>query len=123
MSLITDPLYLIHINRIKFLRMDERGERIISFPPTVMSNDYVRLAAPIYPEIQYCYSPSYDSYFNEPSFTGGSKLTSSPRTTKSHYRLRKAPPAAVNLKAEITTDSEEDDIEEDKLIPSSSGSG
>ncbi|KAI8876766.1 SIN1-domain-containing protein [Backusella circina FSU 941] len=124
MSLITDPLYLIHINRIKFLRMDERGERIISFPPTVMSNDYVRLAAPIYPEIQYCYSPSYDSYFNEPSFTGGSKLTSSPRTTKSpHYRMRKAPLAAVNLKTEMTTDSEEDDIDEDKLIPSSSGSG
>ncbi|RCH79984.1 hypothetical protein CU097_004078, partial [Rhizopus azygosporus] len=79
MSLITDPLYLIHISRIKFLRVDERGERIISFPPTVMSDDYVRLAAPLYPEMQYCYSPPMTE----------SKLTTSPRTTKRSYRHRK----------------------------------
>ncbi|KAI8327007.1 stress-activated map kinase interacting protein 1-domain-containing protein [Choanephora cucurbitarum] len=90
MSLITDPLYLIHISRIKFLRMDERGERIISFPPTVMSDDYVRLAAPIYPEMQYCYSPVYDSLLNENTVS----LTSSPRTTKRTYRKR--PPTQLN---------------------------
>ncbi|KAI8334057.1 stress-activated map kinase interacting protein 1-domain-containing protein [Blakeslea trispora] len=90
MSLITDPLYLIHISRIKFLRMDERGERIISFPPTVMSDDYVRLAAPIYPEMQYCYSPVYDTFLNDNTVS----LTSSPRTTKRTYRKR--PPTQLN---------------------------
>lgn len=89
MSLINDPLYLIHISRIKFLRMDERGERIISFPPTVMSDDYVRLAAPVYPEMQYCYSPVYDSFLNNEGHVTATNITSSPRTTKRNYRQRK----------------------------------
>ncbi|KAI8083989.1 stress-activated map kinase interacting protein 1-domain-containing protein [Gilbertella persicaria] len=140
MSLITDPLYLIHISRIKFLRMDERGERIITFPPTVMSDDYVRLAAPIYPEMQYCYSPVYDSLLNENTVN----LTSSPRTTKRTYRAR--PPALLNkplptipqqrlpnpvmtptmmsttTKAQ-ETDSEDDDIEIEDKQALFSGSG
>lgn len=89
MSLINDPLYLIHISRIKLLRMDERGERIISFPPTVMSDDYVRLAAPVYPEMQYCYSPVYDSFINSEGHVTATNITSSPRTTKRNYRQRK----------------------------------
>ncbi|KAI8976438.1 stress-activated map kinase interacting protein 1-domain-containing protein [Pilobolus umbonatus] len=94
MSLITDPLYLIHLSRIKFLRLDERGERIISFPPNVMSDDYVRLAAPVYPEIQYCYSPVYDTLVDNNSF--GISLKNSPRTTKrAHYRHRKQPITTV----------------------------
>ncbi|KAI7898040.1 stress-activated map kinase interacting protein 1-domain-containing protein [Cokeromyces recurvatus] len=121
MSLITDPLYIIHTSRIKFLRMDERGERIITFPPTIMSDDYVRLAAPIYPEMQYCYSPIYDSYLNN----NHPLLTSSPRTTKRNYRQRKPlhlPNLVVgkgigNKMNESSTDSEEDDgIEVDKQI-------
>lgn len=97
MSLITDPLYLIHISRVKFLRMDERGERIISFPPTVMSDDYVRLASPVYPEMQYCYSPVYDNYMNDSGrFSNG--LTSSPRTTKRNYRHRKQLPSNANVR-------------------------
>jgi hypothetical protein len=97
MSLITDPLYLIHISRVKFLRMDERGERIITFPPTVMSDDYVRLAAPVYPEMQYCYSPVYDNYMNDSGgFNNG--LTSSPRTTKRNYRHRKQLPSNANTR-------------------------
>lgn len=89
MSLINDPLYLIHISRIKFLRMDERGERIISFPPTVMSDDYVRLAAPVYPEMQYCYSPVYDTFLNNEGHVTATNISSSPRTTKRNYRQRK----------------------------------
>jgi hypothetical protein len=97
MSLITDPLYLIHISRIKFLRIDERGERIITFPPTVMSDDYVRLAAPVYPEMQYCYSPVYDNYLNDGGgFNTG--LKSSPRTTKRNYRNRKQLPNNANVR-------------------------
>lgn len=69
--------------------MDERGERIISFPPTVMSDDYVRLAAPVYPEMQYCYSPVYDSFINSEGHVTATNITSSPRTTKRNYRQRK----------------------------------
>ncbi|KAI9276030.1 stress-activated map kinase interacting protein 1-domain-containing protein [Sporodiniella umbellata] len=110
MSLITDPLYLIHISRIKLLRIDERGERIVSFPPNVLSDDYVRLAAPVYPEMQYCYSPTYDSYLNE------TKLMSSPHTNKRNYRSRnqKAPfPIVQTAKADISA-SEEEETEPEK---------
>lgn len=104
MSLITDPLYFIHLSRIKFLRLDERGERIISFPPNVMSDDYVRLAAPIYPEMQYCYSPVYDT-LNDTQL--GITLKNSPRTTKrGHYRHRY--PIAVPAPLEVKGDSEEE---------------
>ena len=110
------------------MRMDERGERIITFPPTVMSDEYVRLAAPVYPEMQYCYSPVYDSYLNADSGYNGGKITSSPRTTKRNYRQRKAQQqSALNKfryptqntiteqseRKDSTTDSEEDDIEVD----------
>lgn len=122
MSLITDPLYLIHTNRIKFLRIEERAERIITFPPTVMSDDYVRLAAPIYPEMQYCYSPVYEGMSTQEPF-GGNKITCSPRTTKRTYRQRIPQPhnlknnnytarypAAANVESRKDTDSEDDDI-------------
>ncbi|CEP18939.1 hypothetical protein [Parasitella parasitica] len=69
--------------------MDERGERIISFPPTVMSDDYVRLAAPGYPEMQYCYSPVYDTFISNEGHVTATNITSSPRTTKRNYRQRK----------------------------------
>ncbi|GAN11225.1 conserved hypothetical protein [Mucor ambiguus] len=69
--------------------MDERGERIISFPPTVMSDDYVRLAAPVYPEMQYCYSPVYDTFLNNEGHVTATNISSSPRTTKRNYRQRK----------------------------------
>ncbi|KAI9303192.1 stress-activated map kinase interacting protein 1-domain-containing protein [Cunninghamella echinulata] len=88
MALTTDADYLIHLMRVKFLRMDDRGERIMAFPPSVMSDDYVRLAAPRYPEMQYCYSPSYDLNTKEnPIF--GTGLVSSPRTKRTQYRQRK----------------------------------
>lgn len=88
MALITDTEFLIHMMRIKFLRMDDRGERIMAFPPTVMSDDYVRLAAPCYPEMQYCYSPAYDMGSKDnPIF--GTGLISSPRTKRTQYRSRK----------------------------------
>ncbi|KAI8371491.1 stress-activated map kinase interacting protein 1-domain-containing protein [Radiomyces spectabilis] len=91
MALTTDADFLIHMMRIKFLRMDERGERIISFHPTVMSDDYIRLAAPTYPEMQYCYSPVYESLATKDVSTApfGTGLVSSPRTKRSHYRLRR----------------------------------
>lgn len=116
MSLLTDPLYLIHISRIKLLRVDERGERVISFSPTVMSDDYVRLAAPVYPEMQYCYSPGHESHLSD------SKLTTSPRTTKRTYRHRKTqqkqqfPSIAVppnvrpKRRESSTTESEEEEL-------------
>ncbi|RCH90029.1 hypothetical protein CU098_007328, partial [Rhizopus stolonifer] len=107
MSLITDPLYLIHISRIKLLRVDERGERIVDFPPNVMSDDYVRLAAPVYPEMQYCYSPTYDSYLNE------TKLTSSPHTTKRTYRHRNQKTSFPIIRPTTTTKKELSESEEE----------
>jgi hypothetical protein len=113
--------------------MDERGERIITFPPTVMSDEYVRLAAPVYPEMQYCYSPVYDSYLNPDSnYNSNNKIISSPRTTKRNYRQRKPQQTTLNKFSnmmyttqnvvpgqndakESTTDSEDDDIEVEKL--------
>ncbi|KAG0172682.1 hypothetical protein DFQ28_009660 [Apophysomyces sp. BC1034] len=55
-----------------------------------MSCDYIRLAAPTYPEMQFCYSPVYDSALSKDQVPfGNTALTSSPRTKHSHYKLRK----------------------------------
>lgn len=122
MSLITDPLYLIHTSRIKFLRIEERGDRIISFPPTVMSDDYVRLAAPIYPEMQYCYSPVYDGISNTMQ---SQRISCSPRTTKRNYRQRI--PLKTNFSArypnttvQVETRKESADSEDEELVASHS---
>lgn len=59
---------------------------MISFSANVMSNDYIRTAAPIYPEMHLCYSPVYDN----PITMGASNLlTNSPRTMRSGLRTRK----------------------------------
>ncbi|KAI9323844.1 stress-activated map kinase interacting protein 1-domain-containing protein [Dichotomocladium elegans] len=54
-----------------------------------MSDDYIRLAAPTYPEMQYCYSPVYDNFITKGGTGTGTGLISSPRTKRTHYRLRK----------------------------------
>ncbi|KAG2202771.1 hypothetical protein INT47_004795 [Mucor saturninus] len=125
MSLITDPLYLIHTSRIKFLRIEERGERIISFPPTVMSDDYVRLAAPIYPEMQYCYSPVYDGISNN----NNNRISCSPRTTKRNYRQRLPTTLKTNFSARypnmntnVETRKESPDSEDEDIVASNSSS-
>ncbi|KAL1918770.1 uncharacterized protein VTP21DRAFT_2792 [Calcarisporiella thermophila] len=57
MSLITDPAFLIHQLRVKYLRVDDRiGAKIMSFGPNIMANDYIKTAAP-FPETSYCISP------------------------------------------------------------------
>lgn len=127
MSLITDPNYLVHQMRIKFLRTDERGERLISFSPNVMSNDYIRTAAPIYPEMHLCYSPVYDN----PLLMGAGNLINSPRTIRTGLRTRKkdmpppsnptyAQPATLNAAvddAKASVDSAEDyETEENDII-------
>jgi hypothetical protein len=127
MSLITDPNYLVHQMRIKFLRTDERGERLISFSPNVMSNDYIRTAAPIYPEMHLCYSPVYDN----PMLMGTGNLISSPRTIRTGLRTRKkdmpppsnpttAQPATITAAVDDTkasVDSTEDyETEENEMI-------
>jgi hypothetical protein len=81
MSLVTDPNFLVHQMRIKFLRTDERGERMISFSANVVSNDYIRTAAPVYPEMHLCYSPVYDN-----PLIATNILTNSPRTMRSGMR-------------------------------------
>ncbi|RHZ47334.1 hypothetical protein Glove_585g44 [Diversispora epigaea] len=73
MSLLNDPEYLIHQLRIGYLRRvgDRIGERVISFSPTVLSNDYIKTAASSYPEMLLCHSPnismSGSDYFNSKS--------------------------------------------------------
>ncbi|KAI8137179.1 stress-activated map kinase interacting protein 1-domain-containing protein [Fennellomyces sp. T-0311] len=116
MSLITDANFLIHEMRIKLLRTDERGERIVSFRPTVMSDDYIRLAASTYPEMQYCYSPVYDNFLSKGN--NGTNLVSSPRTKRSHYRLRKKEKLPVVPKPATTPDSgNEEDLGANKPLP------
>ncbi|ORX47700.1 SIN1-domain-containing protein [Hesseltinella vesiculosa] len=88
MAVTTDADYLLHLMRVKFLRLEERGERILSFPPTAMSDDYIRMAAPKYPEMQYCYSPAYDLNAKDNAlFASG--LISTPRTKRTHYHRKK----------------------------------
>ncbi|ORY96926.1 stress-activated map kinase interacting protein 1-domain-containing protein [Syncephalastrum racemosum] len=123
MSLITDANFLIHEMRIKLLRFDERGDRIISFRPAAMSDDYTRFAAPTYPEMQYCYSPVYDSLLSKGT-NANPNLTSSPRTKRSHFRLRKqkepqnppALPRPAHGQGDDTT-AEEFGLKEDKPLP------
>ncbi|CAG8720115.1 7680_t:CDS:1, partial [Gigaspora rosea] len=52
--------YLIHQLRIGYLRRvgDRIGERVISFNPSVLTNDYIKTAASSYPEMITCHSPS-----------------------------------------------------------------
>ncbi|KAG9303390.1 hypothetical protein G9A89_013716 [Geosiphon pyriformis] len=60
MSLLNDPEYLVHNLRIGYLRRvdDPYATQIISFSPTVLSNDYIKIAASSYPEMQECHSPN-----------------------------------------------------------------
>ncbi|KAJ8651685.1 hypothetical protein O0I10_012753 [Lichtheimia ornata] len=93
-----------------------------------MSDDYIRLAAPTYPEMQYCYSPVYDSYLAKGGTSTGTNLISSPRTKRSHYRLRKKenmqlnppafpkPAASDSGNEESVTDAELG-AKEDKPLP------
>ncbi|PKY14011.1 hypothetical protein RhiirB3_425926 [Rhizophagus irregularis] len=78
MSLLNDPdrslqSYIIHQLRIGYLRRvgDRIGERVITFNPTVLSNDYIKTAAPSYPEMLACHSPnismSGNDYFSSKS--------------------------------------------------------
>ncbi|CAG8634092.1 13126_t:CDS:2, partial [Acaulospora morrowiae] len=50
---------------------DRTGERVISFNPTVLSNDYIKTAATSYPEMLICHSPnismSGNDYFSSKS--------------------------------------------------------
>ncbi|KAI8068458.1 stress-activated map kinase interacting protein 1-domain-containing protein [Gongronella butleri] len=102
--------------RVKFLRLEERGERVLSFAPTAMSDDYIRLAAPRYPEMQYCYSPVYDlAAKDNPLF--GSGLMSTPRTKRTHYlRAKKQPHDDISKQkkspsAGLATTEDDDDFD------------
>ncbi|KAL0077648.1 stress-activated map kinase interacting protein 1-domain-containing protein, partial [Phycomyces blakesleeanus] len=53
-----------------------------------MSDEYIRLAAPVYPEMQYCYSPVQETALQQNQFPAAAVL-SSPRTKRSQYHLRK----------------------------------
>ncbi|ORZ00058.1 stress-activated map kinase interacting protein 1-domain-containing protein [Lobosporangium transversale] len=59
MSLLSDPAYIVHNLRLSNLRLDDRtADKIISFPPQLLSNEYIKVAGPNFPEMQYCYSPN-----------------------------------------------------------------
>ncbi|CAH1759309.1 22504_t:CDS:2 [Entrophospora sp. SA101] len=73
MSLLNDADYIIHQLRVGYLRrVGERiGERVITFNPTVLSNDYIKIAETSYPEMHNCHSPnisiSSNDYFKSTS--------------------------------------------------------
>ncbi|KAI1314843.1 hypothetical protein EDD11_001668 [Mortierella claussenii] len=59
MSLLSDPAYIVHNLRLSNLRLDDRtSDKIITFPPQLLSNEYIKAAGPVFPEMQFCYSPN-----------------------------------------------------------------
>ncbi|RUP45661.1 stress-activated map kinase interacting protein 1-domain-containing protein [Jimgerdemannia flammicorona] len=134
MALITDPTFLIHQMRVKYMRIDDRvAERILTFSPTTMTNDYIKTAAPVYPEMQYAYSPTY--HHNDNFLSGGAAgrpaLTSTPSFGKPKSlayggRRKKEvqvvpPPTHTRDNDKSSVDSDDEiDIEEDESV---SGSG
>ncbi|KAI7820970.1 stress-activated map kinase interacting protein 1-domain-containing protein [Gamsiella multidivaricata] len=59
MSLLSDPAYIVHSLRLSNLRLDDRiSDKVITFPPQLLSNEYIKAAGPVFPEMQYCYSPN-----------------------------------------------------------------
>ncbi|KAG0305558.1 hypothetical protein BGZ98_003968 [Dissophora globulifera] len=55
MSLLSDPAYIAHNLRISNLRIDDRtSNKIITFPPQLLSNEYIKAAGPVFPEMQLC---------------------------------------------------------------------
>ncbi|KAG0336356.1 hypothetical protein BG000_006664 [Podila horticola] len=59
MSVLSDPAYIVHNLRLSNLRLDDRtSDKVITFPPMHLSNDYIKTAGPVFPEMQFCYSPN-----------------------------------------------------------------
>ncbi|KAF9213267.1 hypothetical protein BGZ59_005627 [Podila verticillata] len=59
MSVLSDPAYIVHNLRLSNLRLDDRtSDKVITFPPMLLSNDYIKTAGPVFPEMQFCYSPN-----------------------------------------------------------------
>ncbi|CAI2168221.1 6871_t:CDS:2 [Funneliformis geosporum] len=70
---------------------DRFGERVITFNPTVLSNDYIKTAASSYPEMLACHSPnicmSGNDYFNSKSImcgVAGSPISGDRHRTMNH---------------------------------------
>ncbi|KAF8926313.1 hypothetical protein BGZ58_011284, partial [Dissophora ornata] len=59
MSLLSDPAYIVHNLRLSNLRLDDRtSDKVITFPPQHLSHEYIKAAGPVFPEMQFCYSPN-----------------------------------------------------------------
>ncbi|KAG0276303.1 hypothetical protein BGZ95_007724 [Linnemannia exigua] len=59
MSVLSDPAYIVHNLRLSNLRLNDRtSDKVITFPPQLMSNEYIKTAGPDFPDMQYCYSPN-----------------------------------------------------------------
>jgi len=59
MSVLTDPSFIVHNLRLSNLRLDDRtSDKVITFPPQLLSNEYIKAAGPVFVEMQYCYSPN-----------------------------------------------------------------
>ncbi|KAG0227196.1 hypothetical protein BGW42_003122 [Actinomortierella wolfii] len=59
MSVLADPAYIVHNLRLSNLRLDDRtSDKVITFPPNLLANEYIKTAGPVFPEMQYCYSPN-----------------------------------------------------------------
>ncbi|CAG8450719.1 1502_t:CDS:2, partial [Scutellospora calospora] len=117
--------YIIHQLRIGYLRRvgDRIGERIISFNPSVLTNDYIKTAASSYPEMITCHSPSIcmpgNDYFSSKSVissAAGSPISGNGRLKTPSNRSRDAMSHGGKEESSInnteTCDSD-DDIEFD----------
>ncbi|KAI8354491.1 stress-activated map kinase interacting protein 1-domain-containing protein [Mortierella sp. GBAus27b] len=76
MSLLTDPAYIVHNLRLSNLRLKDRSSsKIITFPPQLLANEYIKAAGPVSPEATACYSPHVS---HEYLMLGNSNLLLSP---------------------------------------------
>lgn len=102
MSVLSDPAYIVHNLRLSNLRLDDRtSDKVITFPPQLMSNEYIKTAGPVFPEMQYCYSPNISHDYmmlsnsslltatNDSSQTlNDNNSTNTTQTTKPAYGIR-----------------------------------
>ncbi|KAG0200177.1 hypothetical protein BGX28_006683 [Mortierella sp. GBA30] len=117
MSVLSDPAYIVHNLRLCNLRLDDRtSDKVITFPSGQLSNEYIKTAGPVFPEMQFCYSPnisheymmlsnnslllgSSDSYLNSndssPSMSQNAKPTYGVRPKYDRRRVVAAQAAAA----------------------------
>ncbi|KAF9979789.1 hypothetical protein BGZ75_009230 [Mortierella antarctica] len=101
MSVLSDPAYIVHNLRLCNLRLDDRtSDKVITFPTGLLSNEYIKTAGPVFPEMQFCYSPNISHEYmmlsnnslllssSDPYLNSSDNSPSTNQSTKPTYGLR-----------------------------------